>query len=419
MNDPIDHDELGRRLGQRLREITAHLEPRPEAAMVRHRSIRPVWITAVAGGLVAATVMALVMWNARGPAGDRVSSAPTAAPITVLGAETLPPTTEVTTAESSTSTSGVAPLVETTNILVVGLDGRCGQPADPAADIGDRSDTILVIRVEPDHRRAEMLSFQRDLWVAIAGTDRNSRLNSAMVRDDPTRLIATLMLNFGIPVDHFVQVDFCSTVDVVDAIGGVDVPFDQPVRDRHTGFEASAGCVRLDGDQALAYLRSRYLEVRGDDGTWQMDPRSDLSRIDRQQDFVRRLLQASLERGLTDPSVLQSLLPTVQDHLVVDSGLTIDRMLELGRALADLDGPIVGYQLPVTGRTISGNAVLLPDLDDPAAQAMLATFGGTQSDATTSDTTAPIEPAPTAATAATDAIDDGRIVPDSTVTCPG
>jgi hypothetical protein len=68
----------------------------------------------------------------------------------------------------------------------------------------------MVMRIDPANTRAAILSFPRDLWVEIAGSGRSSRLNSAYVKDDPRKLIETILLNFQVGIDHFVQVDFCA-----------------------------------------------------------------------------------------------------------------------------------------------------------------------------------------------------------------
>ena len=106
-----------------------------------------------------------------------------------------------------------------------------------------------------------MLSFPRDLWVHIAGSDSDNRINSAYIKNDPTTLIRTIYDNFGIGIDHFVQVDFCAFKTLVDAVGGVTVPFEYPTRDLHTGSTFPwPGCFTLSGDHALAYVRSRHYE---------------------------------------------------------------------------------------------------------------------------------------------------------------
>ncbi len=117
----------------------------------------------------------------------------------------------------------------------------------------------------PSTDQVAVLSFPRDLYVTVDGGSK-ARINSAYRRDDPSRLQDTIFLNFQIPIDHYIQVDFCAFKRLVDGVGGVKVPFEYPARDTNTGLDvpASGGeCFEFDGDHALAYVRSRALRVPG------------------------------------------------------------------------------------------------------------------------------------------------------------
>ena len=299
---------------------------------------------------------------------------------------TLP--TDVTDPDQSTVPGETLPEAdpEAKNFLITGADNdACVDPDSPYAaafgdrsSMGERSDTIMVMRVDPSTKRAAVLSFLLELWVEIAGTNKSSRINSAYVKDDPTKLIYTLMLNFGIPVDHFIQIDFCAFKTIVDALGGVSVPFTYPARDTHTGlYVPQAGCFTFNGDHALAYVRSRHYQYYDEKGKWREDPLSDLGRVSRQQDFLRRVLSAALDKGVTDPSVARGLIKAAQENVVVDKGLTLDKMLEFVGVLRDFDpGGIATYQIEATGKTISGQAVLVPKLNGDNMKAILAIFRG-------------------------------------------
>ena len=170
--------------------------------------------------------------------------------------------------------------------------------------MGERSDTIMVLRVDPVAKRVAILSFPRDLYVEIADGGGMSRINSAYERDEPQRLANTIYDNFEIPIDHYIQVDFCAFKTLVDAVGGVAVPFEFPARDDNTGLNVpEAGCFTFDGEHALAYVRSRHYEYEDPPGSgnWQTDPTSDLGRISRQQDFLRRTLAGLLDTGPLNP----------------------------------------------------------------------------------------------------------------------
>ena len=146
------------------------------------------------------------------------------------------------------------------NFLITGADNNsCIDPDSPYApafgdrsNLGERSDTIMMWRVNPSTSQVAVLSFPRDLFVDIAGTSRRGRINEAYERDNPQKLIDTIYQNFGINTDHFVQVDFCAFRTLVNAVDGVAVPFETPVRDPNTGLNVPvAGCFTFDGDHAL------------------------------------------------------------------------------------------------------------------------------------------------------------------------
>ncbi len=275
---------------------------------------------------------------------------------------------------------------EAKNFLITGADNNaCIDPDSPYAaafgnreGMGERSDTIMIMRVDPSTKRAAVLSFPRDLWVDIAGRNSKNRINTAYVRNDPTRLIGTIYNNFGIWPDHFVQIDFCAFKTIVDGLGGVAVPFEYPARDVNTGlFVPEPGCFTFDGDHALAYVRSRKYQYMDDSGRWKTDPVSDLGRVSRQQDFLRRVLSAALDRGVTDPDVARSLIKAAQENVVVDRALTLNKMLEFVGVLRNFEpGGIATYQIEARGANVGGNSVLIPQIKGENMQAILAIFRG-------------------------------------------
>ena len=273
------------------------------------------------------------------------------------------------------------------NFLVTGADNNsCIDPDSPYApafgdrtNLGERSDTIMMWRVNPSTSQVAVLSFPRDLFVDIAGTSRRGRINEAYERDNPQRLIDTIYQNFGINTDHFVQVDFCAFRTLVNAVGGVAVPFETPVRDPNTGLNVTeAGCFTFDGDHALAYARSRKLQwLDPETGEWRQDGTSDLGRISRQQDFLRRTVSELLSKGAYNPDVAGGLIETLSEYIVADPGLTPRKMLEFAGVLSGVDPTaITTYQITADPRTIQGNAVLVPSLDGDNMQAILAVFRG-------------------------------------------
>jgi LCP family protein required for cell wall assembly len=274
------------------------------------------------------------------------------------------------------------------NFLITGADnGACIDPDSPyfgafgdREGMGERSDTIMVLRVDPAADRVAVLSFPRDLYVEIADSGGMSRINSAYRRNEPQRLADTIYNNFGIGIDHFIQVDFCAFKTLVNAVGGVSVPFEFPTRDGNTGLEVlTTGCFEFDGEHALAYVRSRHYQYEDPPGSdsWQEDPSSDLGRISRQQDFLRRTLSSILDDGPLKPRVARGLIRAATAYVVTDADLTPARMMEFAGVMNDVDPvSILTYQVESSARNINGASVLVPNIESENMQAVLALFRG-------------------------------------------
>jgi LCP family protein required for cell wall assembly len=240
-----------------------------------------------------------------------------------------------------------------TNILIAGIDRR--PPGEGV--VGERADTVAIVRIDPATDQVTLLSLPRDLWVPMVGTGGDAKLNTA-IAEGPSQLVQTITQDFGIPIDHYVQVDFDGFRQLIDLAGGVQVRFDQPTRDTSLGFYFDTGCTRLDGSQALAYVRSRHLQTF--DGMWRDDPTGDLGRIARQQDLIDRLYERILT---TNPSAVDEwhILTDVLDHVTVDSGLDLSTLRMLVDA-AQRFGPdgLRTVVLPVgEAATIDNQSVLV------------------------------------------------------------
>jgi LCP family protein required for cell wall assembly len=273
------------------------------------------------------------------------------------------------------------------NFLITGADNNaCVDPNSPYAaafgdrsDAGNRSDTIMIIRIDPATSQAAILSLPRDLWVPISGTKSSSRINSAYVKDDPTLLIATIFDNFKIGIDHFIQVDFCAFKTLVDAVGGISVPFEFAARDTHTGLNVpSPGCFNFSGDHALAYVRSRHYETFDEaKNKWTEDPASDLGRISRQQDFIRRVIAKALDTGSFNPTFARGIINTALKYVVIDQDLTVGKLLQFSGVIQNLNPTqLQTYQLEVERKIIKDNDVLIPNIDGRNMKAVLAIFRG-------------------------------------------
>ncbi|HEX3212324.1 MAG TPA: LCP family protein, partial [Actinomycetota bacterium] len=201
---------------------------------------------------------------------------------------------------------GKAPSDGSVNLLVVGSDTRQGLRDGGFGDAaGQRSDVIILVHLVPAARHAAVLSIPRDLYVPVAGTGGSAKINSAF-NHGPGQLVQTIQQSFGIPVNHYLLVNFDGFREVVDALGGVPLYFPRPVRDSNDGHNESGlniprtGCQRLGGNQALALARSRYFQYQDRAGRWHGDPATDLGRIRRQQTMLRVLAANAVGRNLAN-----------------------------------------------------------------------------------------------------------------------
>jgi polyisoprenyl-teichoic acid--peptidoglycan teichoic acid transferase len=267
------------------------------------------------------------------------------------------------------------------NFLLVGVDSAADLAEDDPARAGRgnvgglRSDTVMVLRVEPGSERASLLSLPRDLWVPLASGG-NQRINSAIQNGGPGELVDTIEQYLGVPIHHYIQVDFAGFQNLVEVIDGVAVYFPAPARDTRSFLDIdTAGCVTLDGHQALAYARSRHFQYY-EDGRWRTDQSGDLGRISRQQDFIMRALHRAVAQGARNPLTLDRLVDAALDTVTVDDLLTADDIISLGRAFRSFDpSSLDTYALPTRPGSAGGASILR--LQDEAAQPILDRFRGT------------------------------------------
>jgi polyisoprenyl-teichoic acid--peptidoglycan teichoic acid transferase len=241
---------------------------------------------------------------------------------------------------------------EPANFLLIGSDTRQFESlsplereayGDPTAEGGQRSDTIMVVHVEPEEKTGFLVSFPRDLVVDIPGVGQ-SKINAAF-NGGPQRVVDTFKQNFNLDIHHYVEVDFQSFKEIVDAMGGVPVYLRAPARDLTSGFEPfgalggpagipfafQPGCYVLDGSNALNYVRSRNLEEHID-GEWRTDPRGDLARIERQQAFMRRLATEAFRRSVNSPRTALDIADSTIPKLKADENLNSDDVKKLIRS---------------------------------------------------------------------------------------
>ena len=224
-------------------------------------------------------------------------------------------------------------------ILAVGSDTRSlGKGSsdifgNPGAVTGQRSDTIMLLRVVPATASIALMSIPRDLLVPVEGMG-TTRIN-ATFNSGPDLLISTIEKDLGIDINHFMVVNFYSFTQIADALGGVYQYFPTPARDLYSDLSVPhAGCVLLKGGQALAFVRSREYQYYLN-GSWQYQlvPESDLARIQRQQDFVKLAIKKAEQVGPTNPLALNTVIGGVTSSLSVDDTFSNSLMLSLARVL--------------------------------------------------------------------------------------
>lgn len=272
------------------------------------------------------------------------------------------------------------------NFLLVGSDSREFVDAEGGAteenfgDVGDagppKSDTLMVLHANGD--RSYAVSFPRDTWVNIPGRG-EMKINAAF-NNGPQAVVDTLQQNFDLPINHYLEVDFRSFEGLVDAIGGVPVYFEHTTLDEFTGLRIPFPntCYVLDGGQSLAYVRSRFPQYYID-GEWEDGQgRADLDRIERQQEFVKRLGRIAIDRATDDPRLAPDLADAVIPNLHADQGFDRGAFNQLARALMSLSAgnptALEFATLPASAGRRDGQDVLL--LDQPAADEVLARLRG-------------------------------------------
>src|SRR6266511_187716 len=208
------------------------------------------------------------------------------------------------------------------NILLLGIDHRDDEPVE-----GSRSDTMIVVSIDPATKSVVMISLPRDLWVSIPGFY-NQRINVAHAVGGPELAARSVEANFGLKIHHYARIDFHGFEQIVDALGGVIVDVERPIKDDEYPTDdygvmrvyIPPGPQMMDGKLALQYARSRHSE-------------NDFGRARRQQ----RLLLAIRDRGLQLNILprIPTLVGLVQSAVQTDLGVA--DLLALARLGSEID----------------------------------------------------------------------------------
>jgi LCP family protein required for cell wall assembly len=230
----------------------------------------------------------------------------------------------------------------TENILMVGSTTRCGLAEQNAAYglcsqgvTGVNSDVVMILHLDPAQRTISVLSIPRDLFIPNARTTGANKIDAALYQG-PTQLVAAIQEDFGIPIQHYVELNFDTFANVVDALGGINMYFPEPVYDAYSGLSVQTpGCVHLDGVHALQVVRARHLQYKApgltstDPTTWPAETQSDLARIRRDHEFLRVLATAVAKNGLANPITDFHLVSGVAPQLSVDQQFSQSAMVSL------------------------------------------------------------------------------------------
>jgi LCP family protein required for cell wall assembly len=230
----------------------------------------------------------------------------------------------------------------TENILMIGSTDRCAlKVQNPAYGLcsqgvnGVNSDVVMILHLNPANSTLSILSIPRDLFVPNARAEGANKIDAGLY-EGPDQLINAIEEDFGIPIQHFVELNFDSFINVVDALGGIKMYFPEPVYDAYSGLNIqTTGCLDLNGTQALQVVRARHLQYKGpgvtttDPNYWPYENQSDLARIRRDHEFLRVLATAVKAKGLGNPFSDQQLVSGVVGDLTVDSGLSATDMINL------------------------------------------------------------------------------------------
>ena len=232
------------------------------------------------------------------------------------------------------------------NILMIGSTSRCVLKTQNVAYglcsqgvNAVNSDIDMILHLNPATGAVSLLSIPRDLFVPNARLEGANKIDAALY-EGPSQLVAAIEEDFGIAINHFVELNFDTFASVVDALGGVKMYFPVPIFDAYSGLNIERkGCYTLNGYRALQVVRARHLQIQPtpsnhDPRSWPQEALSDLARIRRTHEFLRVLASSVAKRGLSDPFTDQSIATAVLPNLTVDNGFSESLMVHLARVFS-------------------------------------------------------------------------------------
>lgn len=221
---------------------------------------------------------------------------------------------------------------EPMNVLILGSDARDVLPEeeqgrfDPTGkdrQTGRRADTIMLVHLDEQRDQAVLIHFPRDL--RVTHSDESVGKINGVYQKGPDAMVQTVEQFSGLPIHHYIEVNFVGFRNVVNALGGVEVHFDEPISEPDSGLNVPSGCVELKGDQALAFVRVRKID-------------DDFGRIARQQLFVSLMMDKVTSAGtLLNPFKLFKLIDLGAENVTFDERISIWDIRKLAWRLRSFD----------------------------------------------------------------------------------
>ena len=234
----------------------------------------------------------------------------------------------------------------TENVLLVGSTSRCALAVQNKAYglcsqgvTGVNSDVVMIVHLNFSTKRVTLLSIPRDVFVPNARTTGANKIDAALYQG-PSQLVSAIQNDFGIPINHYIELNFDTFASVVNVLGGINMYFPMEIFDAYSGLNIThTGCQHLDGYQALQVVRARHLQNRfagygPNHLTWPQEGLSDLARIRRDHEFLRVVAAALKAKGLGNPVTDQRLATAIAPNLEVDSSFSLSDMLSLASNFA-------------------------------------------------------------------------------------
>ncbi|MDT0573700.1 LCP family protein [Streptomyces sp. DSM 3412] len=252
---------------------------------------------------------------------------------------------------------------EGTNYLIVGSDSRAGLSDEQKKELhtgsadGKRTDSMMILHTGSNG--PTLVSLPRDSNVEIPsfvgsesgktyqGTGRQVKLNAAYAEDGPELLVRTVEANTGLHIDHYVEIGFAGFANIVDAVGGVEIEIPKGgMKDTKSGADFEAGKQTLNGEQALAFVRTRYA-LAG----------SDLDRTKNQQKFLAALAsQTATPSTVLNPFKLYPTMSAGLDTLIVDKDMSLFDLADMFWAMKGVTGGDgKSMNMPISGNSANGN----------------------------------------------------------------